>query len=321
MKVLVTGADDFIAGTILAKLAACDWAQACADDRPLAPALRGRISAVPVDATDEADLARVLPDFDAVVHCSGPSPRIIEASARALYGALARLHRAPRVVHLSSMTVYGGVEGIVTEGCALNPELGAYAAARVQAEQLASGYGNVVILRPGVEYGPGGQVWTGRVARWLRARRLGDLGVAGDGICNLVHVEDVADAAVRALQAPELGGQAFNLVMDSPPTWNAYFTAFAIALGAVPVRRVTPRWLAIETRLLAPALKLLELACARAPFGKLHPPPAIPPSLLRLMRQDIRLSNAKAKSLLAWRPRSLSDGLNNIAGTDLWTRG
>lgn len=315
MKVLVTGADDFIAGAILARLADSGWARAFADDRPLPTALHGKVTALRVDATDPAALARALPDFDAVVHCSGPSPRHIEASARALYGALAQLPHAPRVVHLSSMTVYGNVEGTITEEAALRSELGAYAAARVQAERLAQGHGNVVILRPGVEYGTGGQAWTTRVARWLRARRLGDLGVAGDGTCNLVHVDDVADAALQALRVPDAAGQAFNLVMDSPPTWNEYFTAYAIALGAVPVRRISTRWLKLETRLLAPALKVLELVCARATRGKVLPPPAIPPSLLRLTRQDIRLSNARAKSLLAWQPRSLSAGLASITGS------
>lgn len=315
MKVLVTGADDFIASAILAQLADSGWALAFADNRPLAPALRGKVTALRLDATDEAALTQVLPDFDAVVHCSGPSPRVIEASAQALYGALARLPRTPRVVHLSSMTVYGSVEGEITEAWALNPELGAYAAARVLAEQLAQRYANAVILRPGVEYGPGGQVWTERVARWLRAHRLGDLGAAGDGICNLVHVDDVADAALRALQAPELAGQAFNLVMDSPPRWNDYYTAYAITLGAVPVARISSRWLKLETRLLAPPLKILELLCARLTRGHVQPPPAIPPSLLRLMRQDIRLSNARAKSLLAWQPRSLADGLVSISAT------
>lgn len=317
MKVLVTGADDFIAGAILAQLADSGWAQAYADDRPLAPALRGKVKALNVNASDEASLARVLPDFDAVIHCSGPAPRVIEASARALYGALARMPRAPRVVHLSSMTVYGNVEGLITEDAPLRPELGAYAAARVLAEQLAQGYGKAVILRPGVEYGPGGQAWTGRVARWLRARRLGDLGVAGDGRCNLVHVDDVADATLRALKAPELAGQAFNLVMDSPPSWNDYFIAYAIALGAVPVPRISSRWLRLETRLLAPPLKVLELLCARATAGRVLPPPAIPPSLLRLMRQDIRLSNSRAKSLLAWQPRGLGEGLDSVTGKDL----
>ncbi len=313
MKVLVTGADDFIAGAVLARLADSGWAQVFADDRPLPPALRGKVTALRVNASDETSLAQVLPDFDAVVHCSGPAPRLIEASAQALYDALARLPRTPRIVHLSSMSVYGNVEGEITETKALNPELGAYAAARVLAEQLAQRYSNAVILRPGVEYGPGGQVWTTRVARWLHARRLGDLGAAGDGTCNLIHVDDVAEAALHALQAPELAGQAFNLVMDDPPSWNEYFITYAIALGAVPVRRITSRRLALETRLLAPPLRILELACARGSFGRIHPPPAIPPSLLRLMRQDLRLSNTRAKSMLAWQPRSLLQGLGSSA--------
>ncbi len=33
------------------------------------------------------------------------------------------------------------------------------------------------------------------------------------------------------------GGQAFNLAMSGPPTWNEYLVRFARALHAVPVAR------------------------------------------------------------------------------------
>jgi nucleoside-diphosphate-sugar epimerase len=37
-----------------------------------------------------------------------------------------------------------------------------------------------------------------------------------------VHVEDVAEAALRALRLPGIEGKAFNLSLPTPPSWNEY---------------------------------------------------------------------------------------------------
>ncbi len=75
------------------------------------------------------------------------------------------------------MAVYGGVTGAVSESA---PLLGQtpYAQAKVAAEAAAARYPRSVIFRPGIVYGPGSRQWTERIARWLRARRVGDLGTA-----------------------------------------------------------------------------------------------------------------------------------------------
>ena len=47
-------------------------------------------------------------------------------------------------------------------------------------EAMAGGL-DAAILRPALVYGRGSALWSERVARLLRAGRLGDLGAAGDG--------------------------------------------------------------------------------------------------------------------------------------------
>jgi len=52
------------------------------------------------------------------------------------------------------------------------------------------------------------------VGRWLRSARLGDLGEAGDGWSNLVHVDDVCSLALRALELPRHSPDGLGLVAD-----------------------------------------------------------------------------------------------------------
>jgi nucleoside-diphosphate-sugar epimerase len=313
LRVLVLGADGFIGQRVVASLAVSDWARPVAAGRRAAAAAAG--AATPrlrFDATDEAALFSALADVEAVVNCVAGSAATMVMGARALFAAAARQARPPLVLHLSSMAVYGPASGLVPESA---PLLGAdpYAQAKIAAEILCHQYPRVVIFRPGIVYGPGSRQWTERIGRWLFARRLGDLGAAGDGVCNLVYVDDVAAAVSQALRRTAVEGQAFNLAMNAPPTWNEYLIAFARSLGAVPVARIGRRQLKIEAKLLAPPLKIAEILCRKARIGAAHLPEAMPPSLLRLFQQDIRLDVARAEQALQLRWTALADGLEQAA--------
>jgi nucleoside-diphosphate-sugar epimerase len=130
----------------------------------------------------------------------------------------------------------------------------------------------------------------------------------------LLYIDDLAAAVLASLRLPDLGGQAFNLAMPSPPTWNEYFIRFGVTLGAVPIRRISARRLKLEGKFLAPPLKVAELVARRfkIPTGFLAP--AVTPSLLRVCRQEITLAVAKAESALSlsWTP--LDEGLKRAAG-------
>ena len=140
----------------------------------------------------------------------------------------------------------------------------------------------------------------------LKARRIGDLGNGGDGCCNLAFIDDVVATIVAALDAPGISGKAFNISSSRELTWNEFLVAFAKALGATPVRRIPPRMLRIETKLLAPIRRIAALAI-RSPATE-----AITPSLAALWRQDIRIDCAAAEAALAL-PRTSADRM--IAAT------
>jgi nucleoside-diphosphate-sugar epimerase len=124
-----------------------------------------------------------------------------------------------------------------------------------------------IALRYGLLYGGDAEQLRPQFAR----RRLP---VAKGDVLGWIHHEDAAAATVAALEHGR-AGQAYNLVDDLPATWEEVFTAMAEALGAPPPRRV-PGW-------------LLRLA---APYAAAF-----------LVDTSMRVSNAKAKRELGWRPR------------------
>jgi 2-alkyl-3-oxoalkanoate reductase len=299
MRVLVLGANGFLGRRLVTALAASDWAT------PVAGVRRQRGGAVEqrvLDAIDAAQLASAAADVDAVVNCVAGAPTTIVEGAQALFAAPTK----PRIVHLSSMAVYGEAIGRVDEDAPLAGE-GGYAGAKVEAERLAQARGGVAILRPGCIYGGGSPQWSRRIADLLRARRIGDLGANGDGCSNIVHVDDVVAAILALLRRPADEGIALNLAMRDAPDWNDYFLAFARTLGAEPVARI-PDWRLKAETLAAVPLKLAERA-------RLPVPAAIPPSLARLWQQDIRLDTARANAVLGidWTP--LDAGLAEAAAS------
>lgn len=295
-RILVLGSEHFVAAKVQTALSASDWA-------------------VPTAFTDPPSTLseKHFAGIQAVFNGTMGSPATILSNSRALYGALGRIGGDVRVVHLSSMTVYGSLSGEAVETTAMRPDLGAYSAAQVEAELLANQYPRSVMLRPGCEYGPGCPQWSERIARLLCAHRLGDLGAAGDGECNLLFVDDLVSTILTSLRAPGIDGHHFNLAMRSPPTWNEYFVQFGIALGAVPISRIGRRRLQLETKLFAPPLKIMELTERRLRGQSRSIPPPITPSLLSLCRQNITLNVEKAEAAfdISWTP--LSEGLRQSA--------
>jgi nucleoside-diphosphate-sugar epimerase len=295
--ILVLGANGFIGGEVVTGLASSGWATPILGVRR--PSARSdQFEQRIVEATGVDSVAAAMREVTGVVNCVAGDAQTIVAGTKALFEAAARVTPAPRIMHLSTMSVYGSADGLIDEAATLRGDLGPYSEAKVTAEATASAYPHAVIFRPGCVFGPGSEQWTIRIARLLLAHRLGDLGAAGDGFCNLVHVGDVVAAILRALNEPGADGRAFNLSIPQPPTWNEFLVKYAIALDAVPVRRISQRRLRIEEKLLAPPLKIAEILGRIAKLDARRLPPLIPPSLIRSMRQEIRLDPGRAQAEL-----------------------
>jgi nucleoside-diphosphate-sugar epimerase len=230
-----------------------------------------------------------------VINCVAGNDRTMVRATEVLCEA-ARLAPPRRIVHLSSMAVYGAATGTVREDRAPVLPLSGYAQAKLACEQVlrryVAGGGDAVMLRPSCVFGPGSGQWTTRIGRLLQARRIGDLGVAGDGGCNLVFINDLVATIISALDATDSAGRAFNVSSPFVPTWNEFLIGFGMALGAIPIRRIPPRTLKLETKLLAP-LRRIASKVVRHPATE-----AITPSLAALWAQDIRIDSSAAAAVL-----------------------
>jgi nucleoside-diphosphate-sugar epimerase len=311
--ILVVGANGFIGREVVAGLASTDWATPILAVRKPSVNRNDQLEYRTVDATRVESVSAAMQGVTGIVNCVAGDATTIVSASKALVAAAERMNPALRIIHLSTMSVYGSAVGLVEETAPLRGDLGPYSAAKVAAEATIAAYPHAVMFRPGCVFGPGSEQWSIRIARLLLARRLGDLGAAGDGFCNLVHVGDVVLAILRALENPGVDGRVFNLSTPEPPTWNEFLVKYGTALNAVPVRRISRRRLRIEGKLLAPPLKVAEIFCRACKLDAAQLPPPIPPSLIRLMGQEIRLVTRRAEAELGLRFRDIDAALGATA--------
>ncbi len=277
----------------------------------------GQENALTLDTKNKQDLIKALTNIDVVVNCVAGDFNSISDGATCLVEAALECGK-PLIIHMSSMAVYGHFEGTATEQTPLDPSLGWYALAKCQAEQQINQYcaqgGRAIILRPGCVYGANSELWVGRISRWLKARRIGDIGAAGDGWSNLIHIDDVVTAIVASFYINSQTNQAevFNLATPDSPRWNQYFTDLAVKTNAVPVRRVKATQLLVDAYFYSPPAKFIEILAKKLNASshlQLNP---LPPALLKFFKQQIKLDSTKAQQLLLKNWVSYQQGLEEL---------
>lgn len=304
MKVLILGATGHVGSRLHTHLQHANISSIAASRGRMRSSIANHII---LDSMNLAELTKQLQNVDAVVNCVAGSKDAIGAGAQILTQAALAAGK-PTIVHLSTMSVYGASEGVITETSPFDPDYNWYAAAKCEAESHMQAYaqagGKVVVLRPGCIHGPGSVQWVERIANLLKTFRLGDLGSAGDGWSNLVHVDDVVKAIHFGLEIPLAASeiQHFNLAAPDSPRWNQYFTDLAQAIDATPVKRIHPLQLKLDSKAFSPAVKISQKLLTKAKQGNLANklPEPLPPSLVRLFRQQIFLDAQKISPNLSF---------------------
>jgi len=268
--ILVTGAAGFLGVSVVERLLAHGHRSFRCLVRP--GSRRGRLDAVLAAHSDACvevvvgslsnrdDVRRAVAGVDTVLHLAasmkGAAADMVlntVVASRNLLDALADL-RPLRIVLVSSFSVYGVADlprgALVDESTPLerHPELrDPYTYCKLRQEELFREYRRrhgfeLVVLRPGVIYGPGGGHLSARVGFSLFGWFLH---LGGSNPLPLTYVENCAEAIVAAGLRPQSAGEVYNVVDDTPPTCRAYLRRYKAEVK--PIRSMPVPYAAAQT--------------------------------------------------------------------------
>lgn len=248
--VLITGATGFVGSRLVERLVlGTDYQVKAMVRRFTGPGL-ARLSRLPVelvlaDLLDPEALAKAAKNCDVVIHCaygsSGNSEQrkqiTISGAENVLQAALQA--RVQKVIYLSSAAVHGrSPQGpVVEEASPFGKDSDVYSVSKIEAEKVVWRYHQehglpVVVFRPTLIYGPYGGAWTVRIAKEVQSGVI--LVNDGQGAANLIYVDNLIDAILRAMEQDSGDGQAFILTDDEQLTWQDVYRRYADMVDAPP---------------------------------------------------------------------------------------
>lgn len=315
MLTLVTGATGFVGARLTtALLERGDRVRALVRDPARANALARRgVDVVKGDIREPDALRGAVQDAERVYHCAALvgdwlSPeevrRVNVEGTHHLLSACAAAG-VGRLVYLSSLAVLGiGHHHGTDESAPYRYTGDAYSDSKIDSEQIVRQFAErgglpTVILRPGFVYGPGDRQF---LPRLLDALANGQFVYVGDGskLLNIVHVDDVAAAALLADKV-EAAGQAYNLTDGTKTSLRDFVTFIADVLRIpAPSRRipVVAAWAACY---------VLEFL---ARLRRAQAPPRLNRARMKFLYYNQYYSIEKARRELGYAPRATyRDGL------------
>jgi nucleoside-diphosphate-sugar epimerase len=234
MQVLLTGGTGFIGAAVLKALLAGGHSVTAVVRSDSSAHKVAEAGATPVvgDATDSDWLAGVLRDVDGAIHAAvpddGSAAQFDDAIITAAIDAFSGTDK--RFVYTTGVWIYGPGDDVTEDSAIDAPEITAWREGR-QARLLGGGI-NAVVVSPGIVYGYGKGIPNVIADAPLTAD--GALTLVGDGDQHwtTVHVDDLADLYVLALDksAP---GEVFFGVSGTNPTVRELGEAVVGPDGAV----------------------------------------------------------------------------------------
>ncbi len=246
MKSLIIGGTQFIGRHLVASLLKAGHEVTILHRKP-SHDLGKKVFNLQADRNDPAQVLSAVngQSFDTVFDFAydwerGTPARAVCNVAHALTGSIGRY------VYMSSVAAYG--DGLNHhEGDALAPDdhPDTYVRNKAQTERalfrLHQRHGTpVVTIRPPFVYGPGNPIYREQFF-WDRIRDKRSIILPGDGrrLMQFAYVKDIADACLRAAEAPGAVGHAFNISNARPLTQAELIDAYFAAAGKqVPVVRI-----------------------------------------------------------------------------------
>jgi nucleoside-diphosphate-sugar epimerase len=263
------------------------------------PELERRVEEQRGDVRSPRDARGLVGGADVLVHAAAALPiQVSRESIRSvnvggtatLLGAAAEA-RVGRVVLVSSTAVYGiPMAHPLFEDSPL-VGVGAYGESKIEAEEVTRDFGHrgleFAIVRPKTFIGPERLGVFEILFDWVReGRRIYMLG-DGSNRYQLLAVEDLVDAIVRAAERPEAAGETVNVGAREFGTVRSDLQALIDHAGSSS--RLTP----VPARPAEIALRALELLRV-SPLAEWH---------YKTAHRDSFVAIERAKELLGWLPR------------------
>lgn len=312
MKILVTGAGGFLGSRIVERLLEHGQTdiRCMLRDRSKASKLEGLQVSYPKAKLDirfgnlknKADAIEVLEGVSLVIHAAsamkgGAADMFLDSvvASRNLLEAIAE-RKQMRVVLVSSFGVLAVSD--LGRGALVNEETPTeshperrdiYSHSKLRQEQIFWEYQEkfgfeLVVLRPGVVYGPGGGHFSGRVGLNLFGIFLH---LGGKNNLPLTYVDNAAEAIVVAALHPQSGGQIYHVSDDETPSSRQYLRAYKREVR--PMRSVRVPYFALMA--LSRAVEWYHR------YSKGQLPAVFTPYKTRAMWGGNRFSNAKLHSI------------------------
>ena len=250
MRILITGGTGFI-GSRLAEVCrqaahevtALGQANTPAEAANIERVERAGARVVNASVTDPDALAPALAGIDIVFHLAAAQHEMnvpdahfrgvnVEGTRNVLDAALRQGVR--RVVHGSTIGVYGSADGVIDEESPCRPD-NIYGVTKLEGEQLALSYADrieLVVARIPEVYGPGDR----RLLKLFRAIERGKFVNIGPGrnLHHPMYVDDLTAALLSLAAHPEAPGQVFLLAGREAVSTNDMVGAVAAAVDGTP---------------------------------------------------------------------------------------
>ena len=297
MLYAISGGAGFLGLHLSRRLLATGHQVRTLDVAPLDDAeLEGAVEELRGDVRNPDEVRALVAGADVVVHAAAALP--IQASRASIRSvnmggtenvlSAARDASVRRVVFISSTAVYGVPEKHPIEEDDPLVGVGAYGESKIDAEALCRVAAvETTIIRPKTFIGPERLGVFEILFDWIReGRRIYILG-RGYNHYQLLAVEDLVDAIVRAAEVPEAARETFNVGATEFGTVRSDLQALIDHAGASS--RLRP----IPVKPAELALRALELA-RLSPLAEWH---------YKTAHKDSFVDVSKAQRLLGWQPR------------------
>lgn len=319
MRVFLTGGTGFIGGEVARLLRERgDDVRALVRTPAKAEALRALgCELVAGDLSDEQALRTALTGCDAVVHCAAvyevgvlesDRERLVDANVRGTERVLGAALAAgvSKAVYVSTVAVFGDTKGAVADEQWERPQgqgfTSVYEQTKVEAHERAQQIGAqglpLVVVQPGVVYGPGDHSEVGGLFARLLKGRLPLAPFPEMGITP-VHRDDVAAGVLLALDKG-VAGQSYVLAGEPTTMGELLATLARVAGKRAPFGALPP-----------------VLVRAMVPVGRyVGPLLGFPPNLRELLSSSHGVTfwarSDKAQRELGWSHRPLDEGLRTV---------